>query len=52
MQWTYMLIGLVLGWLLDESLSDAFVGALIGLIQQPTQHQANQHVRPLHGRYP
>ena len=31
MQWTYMLIGLVLGWLLDESLSDAFVGALIGL---------------------
>ena len=31
MQWTYMLIGLVLGWLLDESLSDAFVGALMGL---------------------
>ncbi|WP_339544937.1 DUF2339 domain-containing protein [Pseudomonas sp. RA_35y_Pfl2_P32] len=31
MQWMFMLIGLVLGWLLDESFSDAFIGALIGL---------------------
>ena len=31
MQWMFMLIGLVLGWLLDESFSDAFVGALMGL---------------------
>lgn len=31
MQWMFMLIGLVLGWLLDESFSDALIGALIGL---------------------
>jgi len=30
MQWMFMLIGLVLGWLLDESFSDALIGALIG----------------------
>ncbi|VVO22874.1 DUF2339 domain-containing protein [Pseudomonas fluorescens] len=31
MQWMFMLIGLVLGWMLDESFSDALLGALIGL---------------------
>ncbi|MDF9776313.1 DUF2339 domain-containing protein [Pseudomonas baetica] len=31
MQWMFMLIGLVLGWILDESLSDALLGALLGL---------------------
>ncbi len=31
MQWIFMLIGLVLGWMLDESFSDALLGALIGL---------------------
>lgn len=31
MQWMFMLIGLVLGWVLDESFSDALIGALIGL---------------------
>jgi uncharacterized membrane protein len=31
MQWMFMLIGLVLGWLLDESFSDALLGALLGL---------------------
>jgi len=31
MQWIFMLIGLVLGWTLDESFSDAGIGALLGL---------------------
>ncbi|MHC8316650.1 DUF2339 domain-containing protein [Pseudomonas sp. LB3P31] len=31
MQWIFMLIGLVLGWMLDESFSDALLGALLGL---------------------
>ncbi|MBI6567700.1 DUF2339 domain-containing protein [Pseudomonas synxantha] len=31
MQWIFMLIGLVLGWALDESFSDAGIGALFGL---------------------
>ncbi|MCF4998375.1 DUF2339 domain-containing protein [Pseudomonas syringae] len=31
MQWMFMLIGLLLGWLLDESFSDALLGALLGL---------------------
>uniref|UniRef100_UPI00286D662B hypothetical protein n=1 Tax=Pseudomonas sp. TaxID=306 RepID=UPI00286D662B len=31
MQWMFMLIGLVLGWVLDESLSDALLGGLLGL---------------------
>ena len=31
MQWIFMLIGLVLGWALDESFTDAGVGALLGL---------------------
>jgi uncharacterized membrane protein len=31
MQWMFMLIGLVLGWLLDESFSEALLGALLGL---------------------
>ncbi|WP_085707170.1 DUF2339 domain-containing protein [Pseudomonas sp. B35(2017)] len=31
MQWMFMLIGLVLGWLADESFSDALLGALLGL---------------------
>lgn len=31
MQWMFMLIGMVLGWVLDESFSDALIGALIGL---------------------
>ncbi len=31
MQWMFMLIGLVLGWMLDESFSDALLGALFGL---------------------
>ncbi|CAI8874096.1 DUF2339 domain-containing protein [Pseudomonas sp. IT-P291] len=31
MQWIFMLIGLVLGWILDESFSDALLGALLGL---------------------
>jgi uncharacterized membrane protein len=31
MQWMFMLIGLVLGWILDESISDALLGALLGL---------------------
>lgn len=31
MQWMFMLIGLVLGWILDESFSDALLGALFGL---------------------
>ncbi|MFO2463107.1 DUF2339 domain-containing protein [Pseudomonas sp. 15FMM2] len=32
MQWMFMLIGLVLGWALDESFSDAGFGALLGLV--------------------
>ena len=32
MQWMFMLIGLVLGWALDESFSDAGLGALLGLV--------------------
>ncbi|AXI59295.1 DUF2339 domain-containing protein [Pseudomonas kribbensis] len=32
MQWMFMLIGLVLGWLLDESFSTALLGALLGLV--------------------
>jgi uncharacterized membrane protein len=32
MQWMFMLIGLVLGWLLDESFSAALLGALLGLV--------------------
>ncbi len=31
MQWMFMLIGLVLGWVLDESFSDALLGAMLGL---------------------
>ena len=31
MQWMFTLIGLVLGWMLDESFSDALLGALLGL---------------------
>lgn len=31
MQWMFMLIGLGLGWMLDESFSDALLGALLGL---------------------
>lgn len=31
MQWIFMLIGLVLGWALDESFSDAGIGVLLGL---------------------
>ncbi|MVV48640.1 DUF2339 domain-containing protein [Pseudomonas sp. PB120] len=31
MQWIFMLIGCVLGWILDESFSDALLGALLGL---------------------
>ena len=31
MQWIFMLIGLVLGWTLDESFSDAGIGALLGM---------------------
>lgn len=31
MQWIFMLIGLVLGWVLDESFGDALLGALLGL---------------------
>ncbi|MBN2990149.1 DUF2339 domain-containing protein [Pseudomonas cedrina subsp. fulgida] len=31
MQWIFMLLGLVLGWTLDESFSDAGIGALLGL---------------------
>lgn len=31
MQWIFMLTGLVLGWMLDESFSDALLGALLGL---------------------
>jgi len=31
MQWMFMLMGLVLGWILDESFSDALLGALLGL---------------------
>ncbi|PIB64319.1 DUF2339 domain-containing protein [Pseudomonas sp. 2822-17] len=31
MQWIFMLIGLVLGWTLDESFYDAGIGALLGL---------------------
>ena len=31
MQWIFMLIGLVLGWMLDESFSEALLGALLGL---------------------
>ncbi|RAI66328.1 DUF2339 domain-containing protein [Pseudomonas fluorescens] len=31
MQWIFMLIGLVLGWMLDESFSEALLGALFGL---------------------
>lgn len=32
MQWMFMLIGLLLGWLLDESFSSALLGALLGLV--------------------
>ena len=31
MQWIFMLTGLVLGWMLDESFSEALLGALLGL---------------------
>jgi uncharacterized membrane protein len=31
MQWMLMLIGLVVGWILDESFGDALLGALLGL---------------------
>ncbi|WP_095058306.1 DUF2339 domain-containing protein [Pseudomonas sp. Irchel s3f7] len=31
MQWMLMLIGLVLGWILDEEFSEALLGALLGL---------------------
>ena len=31
MQWIFMLIGLVVGWTLDESFYDAGIGALLGL---------------------
>jgi uncharacterized membrane protein len=53
MQWMFMLIGLVLGWMLDESFSDALLGALLGLaIGQAMRisrlaSQANEHRRQL-----
>ncbi|MFJ7143351.1 DUF2339 domain-containing protein [Pseudomonas protegens] len=31
MQWMFMLLGVVLGWIVDESISDALIGALLGL---------------------
>jgi len=31
MQWMFTLMGLVLGWIIDESFSDALIGALLGL---------------------
>ncbi|MGC5700020.1 DUF2339 domain-containing protein [Pseudomonas sp. NFXW11] len=31
MQWMFMLLGLVLGWVVDESFSDALIGAFAGL---------------------
>jgi len=31
MQWMFMLLGAVLGWIIDESFSDALIGALLGL---------------------
>ena len=42
MQWMFMLIGLVLGWLLDESFSAALLGALLGL-----RDRADDSHRPL-----
>ena len=53
MQWIFMLIGLVLGWTLDESFTDAGFGALLGLgIGQAIRlsmlsTQANQQARQL-----
>ncbi|WP_323166515.1 hypothetical protein, partial [Pseudomonas bubulae] len=53
MQWIFMLIGLVLGWTLDESFYDAGIGALLGLgIGQAIRlsmlsSQADQLVRQL-----
>ncbi|NBF01824.1 DUF2339 domain-containing protein [Pseudomonas sp. Fl5BN2] len=31
MQWMFMLLGVVLGWIVDESFSDALIGAFVGL---------------------
>ena len=31
MQWMFMLLGAVLGWIVDESLGDALIGAFLGL---------------------
>lgn len=31
MQWMFMLLGAVLGWIVDESFSDALIGAFLGL---------------------
>ncbi|WP_397457765.1 DUF2339 domain-containing protein [Pseudomonas asplenii] len=32
MQWILMLVGLVLGWMIDEIILDALIGALMGLV--------------------
>ncbi|KPA97893.1 hypothetical protein, partial [Pseudomonas asplenii] len=32
MQWILMLVGLVLGWMVDEIILDALIGALFGLV--------------------
>ncbi|MGE7960486.1 DUF2339 domain-containing protein [Pseudomonas sp. NPDC089530] len=32
MQWMFMVLGLVLGWIVEESFSDALIGALLGLV--------------------
>lgn len=56
MQWIFMLIGLVLGWTLDESFYDAGIGALLGLgIGQAIRlsmlsSQADQQARQLRPR--
>ncbi|NVZ73639.1 hypothetical protein HX859_01950, partial [Pseudomonas gingeri] len=31
MQWILMLVGLALGWMVDEAVADALIGALLGL---------------------
>lgn len=32
MQWMFMLLGTMLGWIVEESFSDALIGALLGLV--------------------
>lgn len=51
MQWMFMLIGLLLGWMLDESFSDALLGGLLGLgigqiirIDRLSSQAAEQHL--------